>query len=82
MSDTPSNYFCAVRRRRAPHAHAHDAPFTHTHARTPGIDPPKRFRMRSNPTPFVARARQALSKSSEEHVRIMVCRRDGDRAIG
>ena len=82
MSDTPHNSFSPLRRRRAPYAHAHDAPFTHTHARTPGIDPPKRFRTRSNPSCLVARARQALFKTPEEHVRIMVCRRDGDRAIG
>ena len=63
VSDTPCNYFCAVRRRRARPAHAHDAPFTRSHAHTPGIEPPKRFRTRSNPTPVVARARQALFKT-------------------
>ena len=81
-SDRRYNSFCAERRHRAPPAHAHDAPFTHGHARIPDIAPPKWFRARSNATSLVPRARQALFKTPEEHVRIMVCRRDGDRAIG
>ena len=79
VSDTPSNYFCALRRRRARPAHAHDAPFTRSHARNPGIDPPKRFHTRSNPTPCVARARQALGKTTEKHMRTKMGRRVFDR---
>ena len=80
MSDTHETDFACVRRRRAPPAHAHDAPFTHGHARIPDIAPPKWFRARSNATSLVLRARQALLKRSKERMGSVVCRRDGDRA--
>ena len=79
MSDTHETDFACVRHRRSLPAHAHDAPFTHNPARIPGIDPPKWFHTRSNSTPLVARAWQALSKTIENRARTKVGQHVFDR---